>query len=187
MRFRASIENALTFFRVIQSIEKLQKKCLIKFTETNMQIICNDSHNEGGIQVWSQIKVDSIFTGYRIQSNANNEITMGLSAEALLAVLKSASASTGTSGAGGHGGGLGGAAYDTDEIIMRLAKKNNQAVLSFEVLGTTRTGKKVRVAHDVKVEVMKPGDVEQLKEPMCPEPDVRFLFVSVYFPSKIEL
>jgi len=38
---------------VIQAIEKLQKKCIIKFTETNMHIICNSEANEGGIQVWS--------------------------------------------------------------------------------------------------------------------------------------
>jgi len=71
MRFRASIENVPTFFRellrhlelmnlkpfahpgIVQAIEKLQKKCIIKFTETQMHIICNDDANEGGIQVWS--------------------------------------------------------------------------------------------------------------------------------------
>ena len=37
----------------MQAIEKLQKTCIIKFTETNMHIICNNDANEGGIQVWS--------------------------------------------------------------------------------------------------------------------------------------
>lgn len=37
-----------------------------------------------------QIKVSSLFTEYRIQSNNNNEITISLSAEALLAALRSA-------------------------------------------------------------------------------------------------
>ena len=36
-------------------------------------------------------------------------------------------------------------------------------------------GRKVRVAHDVKIEVMKPGDVARLAEPLCPEPDVRLM------------
>ena len=57
---------------------------------------------------------------------------------------------------------------------MKLAKKNDQAVLSFEIAGLTRAGRKVRVAHDVKIEVMKPCDVEKLSEPLCPEPDVIF-------------
>jgi len=58
---------------------------------------------------------------------------------------------------------------------MKLAKKNDQAALSFEISGTTRAGRKVRVAHDVKIEVMKPGDVARLAEPLCPEPDIHIL------------
>lgn len=110
----------------------------------------------------SQIKVDSIFTSYRIQSNASNEITMSLSSEALLGALKSASSSASAS-----------SSYETEEVVMKLAKKNDQAVLSFEISGLTRVGRKVRVSHDVKIEVMKPGDVARLREPMCPQPDVR--------------
>lgn len=112
-----------------------------------------------------QIKVDSIFTSYRIQSNASNEITLSLSSEALLAALRSASSSTSTSNSS--------SSYETEEVVMKLAKKNDHAVLSFEISGMTRVGRKVRVAHDVKIEVMKPGDVARLAEPLCPEPDVR--------------
>ncbi|KAJ7149887.1 checkpoint protein Hus1/Mec3 [Mycena crocata] len=162
MRFRASIENVNTFFRIIQAIEKLQKKCIIKFSEDVMCIICNSEANEGGIQVWSQIKVDSLFTSYRIQSNASNVITMGLSSEALLATLRSADNSSKS-------------ASEAQEIVMKLAKKNDQAVLSFEISGMTRQGRMVRVAHDVKIDVMKPADVANLKEPMCPEPDVHII------------
>ncbi|KAG5352392.1 hypothetical protein C0989_002583 [Termitomyces sp. Mn162] len=127
-----------------------------------MHIICNHDANEGGIQVWSQIKVDALFTGYRIQSNADNEITIAINSEALLAALKSA-ASSSTS------------AYETEEVIVKLAKKNAQAVLTFEINGLTRVGRKVRVSHDVKIEVMRPTDVAKMNEPMCPEPDVIFL------------
>jgi HUS1 checkpoint protein len=165
---------------IIQAVEKLQKKCIIKFTETNMHIICNSEANEGGIQVWSyvfsprllllalnffssQIKVDALFTNYRIQSNANNEITLALTSEALLGALKSAAASSSST-----------ASFDTDEVVMKLAKKNDQALLSFEISGQTRVGHKLRVAHDVKIEVMRPADVARLKEPLCPEPDVRY-------------
>ncbi|CAA7265748.1 unnamed protein product [Cyclocybe aegerita] len=164
MRFRASITNVPTFFRIIQAIEKLQKKCIIKFTETSMHIICNHDANEGGIQVWSQIKVDAIFANYRIQSNANNEITVGLASEALLGALKSASTSTTSS-----------SSFDTEEVVMKLAKKNDQALFSFEISGMSRVGHRLRVAHDVKIEVMRPADVEKLKEPLCPDPDLHIL------------
>ncbi|KAF8799058.1 cell cycle checkpoint [Phlegmacium glaucopus] len=164
MRFRASIVNVSTFFRIIQAIEKLQKTCIINFTETNMRIICNNGANEGGIQVWSQIKVDSLFANYRIESNANNEITLALTSEALLGALKSASTSAAS-----------GSSFNTEEIVMKLAKKTNQALLSFEIYGQTRMGNKMRVAHDVKIQILKPADVVKLSEPLCPEPDLHIL------------
>ncbi|KAJ3868767.1 checkpoint protein Hus1/Mec3 [Lentinula novae-zelandiae] len=173
MRFRAGVENVTTFFRIMQSVEKLQKKCIIKFTEENMQVICNNDANEGGIQVWSQIKIDSIFNNYRIQSNSNNEITVNLTCEALMGALRSVSTSSGTSNSAS------GSSYETDEVIIKLAKKNDQAVLNFEITGTTRVGRKVRIGHDVKIEVMKPADVVKLSEPMCPEPDIHVLLPSL--------
>ncbi|KAJ3986570.1 checkpoint protein Hus1/Mec3 [Lentinula detonsa] len=173
MRFRAGVENVTTFFRIMQSVEKLQKKCIIKFTEDNMHIICNNDANEGGIQVWSQIKIDSIFNNYRIQSNSNNEITVNLSCEALMGALRSVSTSSGASNSAS------GSSYETDEVIVKLAKKNDQAVLNFEITGTTRAGRKVKIEHDVKIEVMKPADVAKLSEPMCPEPDIHVLLPSL--------
>jgi HUS1 checkpoint protein len=100
-----------------------------------------------------QIKVTSLFTGYRIQSNANNEITMILSSEALLAALKSASASAASAQLAGATEPVApGVVEESDEIVMKLAKKDGKAVLSFEISGRSRMGKKVRVGHDVKVE-----------------------------------
>ncbi|PFH48008.1 hypothetical protein AMATHDRAFT_150820 [Amanita thiersii Skay4041] len=164
MRFRASVDDVQTFYKIIQAIEKLQKKCVVKFTEEDMQIICNLETNEGGLQVWSKVKVDVIFTNYRIQSNAENTISLNLSPEALLAALRSAV--TPASSASG---------YETDEVIVKLAKKNDQAVLSFEISGYTRAGRRMRVTHDVKIDVLKPADVDKLQEPRVPEPDVHIL------------
>lgn len=59
------------------------------------------------------------------------------------------------------------------QATFRLAKKNDQAVLSFEISGSSRNGRRIRVVQDVRIEVMKPQDVDRLAEPMCPEPDVR--------------
>ena len=87
---------------------------------------------------------------------------MVLPSEVLRAAFKSASSSSPTS------------SFETEEVVMRLAKKNDQALLSFEISGLTRVGRKVRVAHNAKIEVMKPAVVEKLPEPTCPEPDVSF-------------
>ena len=63
-------------------------------------------------------------------------------------------------------------------VTIRLAKKNDQAVLSFEISGSSRSGRHIRVVQDVRIEVMKPQDVDRLAEPMCPEPDARSCYVS---------
>ncbi|KAF8643316.1 hypothetical protein AX16_009100 [Volvariella volvacea WC 439] len=168
MRFRTSVSNVPTFFKIMQAIEKLQKSCVIKFTETTMHIICNSEANAGGVQVWSQIKVDSLFSGYRIQSNSNNEITMSLSTEALLTALRSAFTTSSSA-----------SSYEADEVVMKLAKKDNQAVLSFEIKAFTRLGRRAEVNHAVRIEVMRPSEVEKMNEPLCPEPDLHILLPSL--------
>ncbi|KAJ6611153.1 checkpoint protein Hus1/Mec3, partial [Mycena sp. CBHHK59/15] len=87
-------------------------------------------------------------------------ITVFLSSEA----LKSASANTNAS-----------SSYETEEIVMKLVKKNDQAVLMFEIAGMTRQERRVRVAHDVRVDVMKPMDVARLNKLMCPEPNTHII------------
>ena len=99
------------------------------------------------------IHKDSLFTDYRIQSNYNNEINMEISPEAVLQALK--------------------AAQSAPEVILKLAKKNNHAVLNFEITSQSRQRNKVQISHDVLIEVLKPSEVERMREPLCPEPDVR--------------
>lgn len=113
-----------------------------------------------------------IFTDYRIQSNSNNEITFELSAEPLLAALKSA--------------------LNSPEVVLKLTKKNDHATWSFEValsstsgasvacVSVRRTltrcsGSRMNITHDVRVTVLRPADVARIQEPLCPEPDVHVI------------
>ncbi|KAI0674007.1 cell cycle checkpoint [Trametes maxima] len=166
MRFRATIEGVETFSKIVQAVEKLQKKCTIKFAEHEMRIICTGDANEGGIQVWSYIKVSSLFTEYRIQSNSNNEIALSVSSDALLAALRSAA---GPSSAQNGSASL---ASDTHVIMKR---KGEKSVLNFEITGVTAMGRGITIVQQVVVDVMRHAEVERLKEPMCPEPDVHIL------------
>jgi HUS1 checkpoint protein len=149
---------------LIQSVATLQKRCILRFTETTLHIICRDHLGGGsadpggggsGIEVWSQVKAASLFTDYRIQSNAGNEISLLLASDALLAALRAA------------------AGADAHTVVMKLAKKHELAVLTIELTLHARLGADAVVAHDVRIEVQKPADMERLKEPLCPEPDVR--------------
>ena len=61
----------------------------VNFLFWNLLTMCN---------TFSQVKIPSLFVDYRIQSNANNQITLTLSSEALLTTLRSAcSQSSGSS------------------------------------------------------------------------------------------
>lgn len=39
---------------IMQTVERLQKKCIIRFMQSDMHIICN-AESEDGIQVWSEV------------------------------------------------------------------------------------------------------------------------------------
>ena len=40
----------------MQTVEKLQKRCIIKFMEADIHIICVNDMNEGGVQIWSYVQ-----------------------------------------------------------------------------------------------------------------------------------
>ncbi|KAI0741690.1 cell cycle checkpoint [Daedaleopsis nitida] len=170
MRFRANIENVDTFVKIVQSIDKLQKTCIIQFAEHEMRIICTGDANEGGIQVWSQIKASSLFTDYHVVSNSNNEVTIKVSIEGLLAALRSASAPTAAQNSS--------KAFTTGEtqILMKLSKNaEKRSVLSFEISSTNSMGRTMNVVQVLTIDILRHTEIARLKEPMCPEPDVHIL------------
>ncbi|KDN38430.1 hypothetical protein RSAG8_09524, partial [Rhizoctonia solani AG-8 WAC10335] len=154
MRFRACIDEVSTLSKIVQTMEKLSKRCIFKMNETTVQIICL-GETDVGVQIWSKIPVDSMFSDYRIQSNADNMISLEVSTEPLSQALRSASAA--------------------QDVIVKLAKKNDQPVFSFEAQTESRQGKKMLVTHDVRITVMKTAEIEQVKEPLCPPPDLHII------------
>ncbi|KAH9940824.1 cell cycle checkpoint [Epithele typhae] len=168
MRFRTNITNIETFIKIIQSVEKLQKRCTIKLCEQEIRVICNGDANEGGIQVWSSIKASSLFTDYRVQSNSSNEIVITLSSEALLAALRSAA------GPGQESKNLF-SGRDT-KVVMKLAKnRDRESVLALDITSTNALGKTMTIVQQLVIDVAKHAEIERLREPMCPEPDVHIL------------
>lgn len=118
-------------------------------------------------------------------SNSNDEITMQLGAEALISVLRSSSSSISMNL-------LSNASSDPreEEVVVMLAKKNEQPLLSFEISGVSRLGKNFKVSHDLRIELLRRSDVEP--EPLCPEPDVRIVaylscFLLIDSPTKVHV
>ena len=133
-----------------------------------------------------QIKVESLFTEYRIQSHSNNEITIEVPTDGLLVALRSAAAPT-----SGQGSSNVFASAETQVIMKfvivyymvrvqqsettaRLAQnQDRKSVLSFEISSTYTMGRTMTVVQQLLVDVARHAVIERLKEPMCPEPDVR--------------
>ena len=62
--------------------------------------------------------------------------------------------------------------------MPRLAKKNEQAVMSMEISGQSRSGKPVRITHDVRIELFRTDVSEKFAEPLCPEPEVTYILLT---------
>lgn len=130
--------------------------------------------------------MESLFTEYRIQSHSNNEITIEVPTDGLLVALRSAAAST-----SGQGSSTVFASAETQvtmkcvivicivcvqesDTTARLAKnQDRKSVLSFEISSTNSMGRTMTVVQQLLVDVARHAYIERLKEPMCPEPDVR--------------
>lgn len=80
----------------------------------------------------------NIFESYRIESNANNTIAMEVFITPFVQALRS-------------GNPKGNDHRDEAQTTIRLAKRQDEAVLCIEVKGTTRDGKKLNVSHEVHI------------------------------------
>ncbi|KAG8212922.1 cell cycle checkpoint [Butyriboletus roseoflavus] len=146
MRFRATVEHIPIFFRCREATKEMHHQVYRGRDAHHLQRLTPTK-----VASRSGLKVESLFTNYRIQSNAENKITVSLSTEALLSALRSSSSSASSSSIA--------AAilptYDADELVMKLAKKHDTAVLSFEMLGVSRSGRKLQKMRTI-VERLRP-------------------------------
>jgi len=162
MRFKAEISNMDALLRLVSSVEKLSHRAILKLTEDVIYLICaGEANTNGGPQVWAQIKVPSVFAGFRIESNTDNQIFLEFVPTALSKALRSASAAT--------------------SVVVRLAKRasTDHPILLFNIDTVSRSNHTLSIVQEVAVRVLKLAEVQEMaKEPMCPEPDVHIVLPS---------
>ncbi|GAA5852498.1 hypothetical protein JCM9279_003475 [Rhodotorula babjevae] len=170
MRFKADVSNPNQLSRLITSLAPLSKTAILKLKRDQVHLICRAGGTKTSVQVWSVINIDSIFKPetLRLDSNHQNEVYLEVSTDLLAKALKSASGST--------------------DVVIKLAKKGGSGpggtgegsypVLSLVVQSSSRLGKRLEITQDVAVKVMKAAEMDQLKEPLCPTPQV-----ALYLPS----
>jgi len=152
MRFRAEVSSLSTILRVCQSIEKLSKRCILKLTKDRIHFICI-GEDVAGIQVWAQFESEMLFKTMRVESNANNVIHLEIYADALQRALRSAEGAS--------------------EVIIRLAKKGRLPILAVSIKSATNSGRQLDIVQDVAVKVL--SNIDDIKEPMCPDPDLHIV------------
>ncbi|KAJ1906549.1 Checkpoint protein hus1 [Tieghemiomyces parasiticus] len=141
-----------------QSFEKLAKSCILRFDPESLRFIVK-TDTEGGVQVWSQLAPDHIFSEYHVASAYNNEINLEVVLDHLLRALKSST--------------------NALSVAMRLTKKEGIPILSIIISNQSRTGKIMSLSQDVPVRALTALQVEHIKEPIVPEPQVNILMPSL--------
>lgn len=124
---------------------------------------------------------------FKLESNNSNEIYLEVNTEAFARALKSASVSC-------HAATRLAPPWPTQltplalclqgstEVSLKLTKKCGEGqsqtgkgarpCLTLTIKGASRFGRLVEITHDVGVKVKKAADMEAMKEPLCPVPDV---------------
>ncbi|KAK0545824.1 Checkpoint protein hus1 [Tilletia horrida] len=95
---------------------------------------------------------DQFFAEFRIESNNKNKIYIEVATETLLKAFRSG--------------------LNAVQVTMRLAKRNQIPMLSLHITNASHTGGRLVVVQDVLIRILKPAEMERIKEPLCPAPDV---------------
>ncbi|KXS19231.1 Hus1-like protein, partial [Gonapodya prolifera JEL478] len=147
--------NLPSLTEIAQSANSLAKTCIARITPTKVFFIVADTNADSAIQLWAHIEADKVFEDFRIESQNNNEIWLELSPELLARSLKSTAHADGTN--------------------LRLTKRDEKAVLSFQVSAVSRTHKHVQITQDLPVRVLTKAQADVIQEPMVPDPQVHIM------------
>ncbi|KAL7420160.1 DNA damage checkpoint control protein [Cryptotrichosporon argae] len=171
MRFRTGVTNVSLLHKIGRSLSALAKVCVIRLSLDKVHFIIPGHEGREGVQVWSSCQT-TLFSGYRIESNNDNEIWLEVNLDALIRVLRSADTSAGISSEGNRNNAT---ALSEAEVTLKLQKNGRQPVWQFEIRGKSLHGKDVEIKHDINVAILSSKRQGELLEPMCPPPDIHIV------------
>ncbi|WWD06059.1 hypothetical protein V865_004144 [Kwoniella europaea PYCC6329] len=177
MRFRTGISNVALLHKITRSLAALARSCVIRLSPEQVHFIVPGNESSTGVQVWSQVKVSTLFDAYKIESNADNEIWVELHLDSLLKILRSADSSVGSINESRST-----AALTESDVTLKLNKKGQQPIWSFEIRGYTAQRKPMSITHEIPVKILSARRQAGLNEPLCPQPDIH-----VVLPNLLEL
>ncbi|CAO1618742.1 unnamed protein product [Parajaminaea phylloscopi] len=158
MRFRTTLVDINTLTRIVQTIHKVSPRCTVRLEPDDVRFIC--TADADGVQIWSQLKVAAFFKDFRIESNFNNQINFDIATDMLLQALKSG--------------------QNAVDVMIRLAKRDKDPLLSFAIANASHTGAKLEIAQEILIKILRPAESLSIKEPLCPDPDVHIYLPKLY-------
>lgn len=161
MKFRGKIVDigCLNHFtRVITTISKLTKTCVLRLTPDNLFFVMCSKVANGGVSMWCELSQANFFDEYQMDGvNAdNNEICLEVTVENLARSLKTIQAAK--------------------SVKVKLTKKHCPCLTIAAELPTLSSSSRL-VTHDVPVDVIPCRLWHEFKEPVMPDFDV-----SIYLP-----
>lgn len=161
MKFRAKIVDIAClnhFSRVITTISKLTKTCVLRLTPDNLFFVMSSKVANGGVSMWCELSQANFFDEYQMEgvSPENNEICLEVTVENLARSLKTI--------------------QNAKSVKLKLTKKHCPCLTIAAELPTLSSNSRV-VTHDVPVDVIPRRLWHELKEPSMPDFDV-----SIYLP-----
>ncbi|XP_063425035.1 checkpoint protein HUS1-like [Mytilus trossulus] len=156
MKFRGKIVDIGCihhFTRVIGTLSKLIKSCVLRITPGNWYFILAEKLANGGIQIWCELPQGHFFDEYAMEgvSKEANEIYLEVAPDNIVKALKTAS--------------------NAKWIKIKLTKKHVPC-LTFEIDQPTLSSHSRTVVHDVPVSVIPRRLWEDYEEPELPHFDV---------------
>uniref|UniRef100_A0A3Q4BUI4 Checkpoint protein n=1 Tax=Mola mola TaxID=94237 RepID=A0A3Q4BUI4_MOLML len=161
MKFRGKLVDVACvnhFTRVITTISKLTKTCVLRLTPDNLFFVLSGKVANGGVGMWCELPQANFFDEYQMEgvSSEDNEICLEVTPENLSRALKTIQCAK--------------------AVKVKLTRKHCPCLTIAAELPTLSSTSRV-VTHDVPVDVIPRRLWHEFKEPSMPDFDV-----SIYLP-----
>ncbi|XP_017289422.1 checkpoint protein HUS1 [Kryptolebias marmoratus] len=161
MKFRGKIIDIAClnhFSRVVTTISKLTKMCVLRLTPDNLFFVLSGKVANGGVGMWCELLQANFFDEYQMEgvSSEFNEICLEVTPENLSRALKTV--------------------QNAKYVKIKLTRKHCPCLTIAAELPTLSSVSRV-VTHDVPVDIIPKSLWHEFKEPSIPDFDV-----SIYLP-----
>ena len=149
MRFKANIKGPQVLMPMLTALSHMSKDCLIVLCPEQWKFMINEKYvnTTSHPQCYASTPIADVFENYKLESKSNNEILLQVNIPNLLAAFRSVCEFHGT------------------HVILRLTKKSQSPMLSFEMWEDDEQEMRINVIQDVSVKPIQHSKFYLYEEP----------------------